>query len=319
MRTIPATGPQPRWGWENISWDLPRVAPSSQPWALRRNPFGIPTTRRATSDHVHTQDFGTQLARLGGGFTLLELLIVITIIGFLVGLTLPHVRGLTRSNVMLAANQQLLDDIALARRRAINGRTVVSMVFMPPVLNDPNVYKFLDVTQQNQILNWQYSAYTMFAERSIGDQPGRPFRRYLSGWRTLPEGVFIAADKFVSSYFFTNATGKTQNVIRFDYKDFPYPTGDNPQTLNLAYIAFNPQGHLIQFDTKGREVLSSDNCIIPLARGSIFLERDPTGAPVWTPAELRETGGNNSRDTNTYNEIEIDAVTGRALIDRKSL
>src|SRR5437762_1411256 len=70
-------------------------------------------------------------------FTLLELLIVLAIIGFLSAMALPHLKGLTRSNVMGSANQQLLDDIALARQRAINGRTVVCMVFMPPV--DPRL------------------------------------------------------------------------------------------------------------------------------------------------------------------------------------
>ena len=50
-----------------------------------------------------------------------------------------------------------------------------------------------------------------------------------------------------------------------------------------------------------------------------MLERDATGAPIWTPAEPRESGGNNSRDPNTHDAIEIDAVTGRAQVDQKSL
>ena len=37
---VVAAGPQPRWGWFP-SARIPRVARSSQPWALSRNPFGI--------------------------------------------------------------------------------------------------------------------------------------------------------------------------------------------------------------------------------------------------------------------------------------
>ena len=259
--------------------------------------------------------------RSSRAFTLLELLIVLAIIGLVTALALPHLKGLTRSNVMAAANQQLLDDVALARQRAINGRSVVCMVFMPPIDNtNPNLYSSLNQTQKNQMLAWQYTAYTMFAERTVGDQPGRPFKRYLSSWKHLPDGVFIATDKFSNAYQMTNGNGVVKDVFPFLYKDFPYPTSDNTSTNFFPYIAFDPQGHLTMFDQgKGRFVAYNTNCIIPLARGSIFLERDGTGALTWEPASPRESGGNNSRDPNTYDQIEIDSVTGRALLDRKSL
>ncbi len=254
------------------------------------------------------------------GFTLLELLIVLAIIGLLTSVALPHLKGLTRSNTMASANEQLLNDLALARQRAINGRSVVCVVFMPPVA-DQSLYGFLASTQQNQLLPWQYTAYALISERTVGDQPGRPTKKYLTNFKALPDGVFIAKNKFEITYPFTNALGQLKQVIRFDYKDFPYPTGDSPNTLNLPYIAFDPQGGHLDTNntTRGIYERALPNCIIPLARGSIFLDRDATGAPVWTPASPREAGGNNSQDPNTYNEIEIDAVTGRALVDRKSL
>jgi prepilin-type N-terminal cleavage/methylation domain-containing protein len=250
------------------------------------------------------------------GFTLLELLVVIAIIGLLTTLALPHLKGITRSNIMASANQQLLDDLALARQRAISGRSIVSVVFMPAVDPNQSLYSFLSATQQNQILPQQYTAYTLFAERTVGDQPGRPNKRYLTTWKTLPDGVFIATNKFliVPYYKFTNASGQVLEVDRFDYKEFPYPSGDSQQTLSLPYISFDQQGRLLA----GSSPLG--NCVIPLARGGIFLDRDPgTGALSWTPATPRESGGNNSQDPNTYDEIIIDAVTGRAVVDRRSL
>ena len=65
------------------------------------------------------------------------------------------------------------------------------MVFMPPF--DPQALKFLNQTQANQTLTWQYTSYTLFADRTVGDQPGRPFKRYLSGWKSLPPIGLIAA------------------------------------------------------------------------------------------------------------------------------
>jgi len=261
-------------------------------------------------------------------FTLLELLIVLAIIGFLSAIALPHLRGLTRSNVMAGANEQLLGDLALARQRAINSRSVVCIVFMPAV--DPNSAPYSsNPNLQNQILLRQYTSYTLFAERSVGDQPGRPFKRYLREWKALPDGVFLATNKFSVNYAFTNANGEMLSVLQFDYKDFPYPTNDSPNTLSLAYIAFDPQGHMISFDAQGNihpyksnpnRPGGIDKCVIPLARGSIFLDRDPVTRDYrWVPAQPSESGGNNSQDPNSYNQIVIDTFTGRAVVDRRSL
>jgi len=244
---------------------------------------------------------------------LLELLIVLAIIGFLSAMALPHLKGLTRSNVMAGANEQLLGDLALARQRAINSRSAVYVVFMPQI--DPMAFKpYLTSTQLNQTLTWQYTSYTLFAERSVGDQPGRPFKRYLTGWKSLPDGVFIASNKFSTQYPIT-INGVTKQVLPFDYADFPYPTSDtvNNPPLSFPYIKFDSQGRLESPQLKN----GVDRCIIPLARGSILVYTDPSGQvqvsdPVENPA-------NNSMDTNTYNHIEIDAATGRARLDRRSL
>ena len=120
---------------------------------------------------------GCRRFRAVRAFTLLELLIVLAILGLLTSVALPHLKGLTRSNIMASANEQLLNDLALARQRAINGRSVVCVVFMPPVA-DQSLYSFLASTQQNQLLPWQYTAYALFAERTAGDQPGRPAKKY---------------------------------------------------------------------------------------------------------------------------------------------
>src|SRR5215203_5272031 len=67
------------------------------------------------------------------GFSLLELIIVIAIMGLLAALTVPSLKNAQRSNALASTSQQLLDDVALARRIALKDRTTVMMVFMPPV------------------------------------------------------------------------------------------------------------------------------------------------------------------------------------------
>src|SRR6202453_3682948 len=69
-------------------------------------------------------------------FTLIELLTVIAIIGILLTLGIPMIRGMNKSNVMIAADRQLLDDINYARQRAIGDHTSVYIVFMPPLINN---------------------------------------------------------------------------------------------------------------------------------------------------------------------------------------
>src|SRR2546430_2227288 len=95
-----------------------------------------------------------QRAQFSRAFTLLELLIVISIIGILTAVALPHLKGLTRSNVMASANQQLLDDLALARQRAMNSRSAIYVVFMAPI--DPNELRYLRQPQRNQTFALQY-------------------------------------------------------------------------------------------------------------------------------------------------------------------
>src|SRR6267142_6107967 len=63
-------------------------------------------------------------------FTLVELLVVISIVGLLAGLAVPVVNNF-KPNVVAGATRQLLDDVHRARQYAISQRTTVFMVFVP--------------------------------------------------------------------------------------------------------------------------------------------------------------------------------------------
>ena len=234
-------------------------------------------------------------------FTLLELLIVIAIIGLLLGLSLPHLKGMRQSNVMASANRQLLDDLALARHRAISGRTTVYVIFVPPAESywmNPAIEPRLTGVQKTNVLLGQFNSYVMFSRRQIGEQPGRENPRFLSPLKSLPDGIFIQEEKF-----------NLRNLAwRFETNLFPLPTVTN-ENVNalLPYIAFDFQGRLIT--ARGEET-------IPLARGSIIHQRGPTGLD-WLPAEARERPPLNSIANS--NHIVIDGLTGRATVVRPEI
>ena len=264
------------------------------------------------------------------GFTLIELLVVITILGILAALTVPALKNFGKSDTTLSASRQLLGDIGRARQLAMSDHTTVYMVFVPLDFWKDNPNSFLATltpaqrTAATNLLDKQLSGYTFVSLRSLGDQPGQKTRRYLAPWQALPDGTFIATNKFeppnvllssitqpLYSFWNQDYPHSDQNKIYgFQTNAIPFPTEDSPP-MPLPCLAFNYAG---QLTTNGVDMAAADE-YIPLARGSVSPAIDPaTRALQFGPAQVSEIRPNDSASI-SYNIIHIDRLTGRAILE----
>ena len=276
---------------------------------------------------------GHSASQRPAGFTLMELMVVLAIIGIVATLGMPMIKAHSQTNAIAAADRQLLDDISLARLKAINNRTTVYMVFAPPNLTNqlgplkkpPFLSDLRPLKVLTNLFSGQYSAYALVAERTAGDQPGRPTRKYLTEWRSLPEGIFIAPGKFTfmqpARWRFINPTNRPFAYTGF-YPDvnggpllLPFPTVNSP-VFNLPCVAFNPLGQLKP--PPGMAPLNmvppAFDEVIPLTRGSMMFTKDRDGNNSFVPPDFREIPPGNS--TNAYNRLHVYWQTGRAKVEK---
>jgi prepilin-type N-terminal cleavage/methylation domain-containing protein len=267
-------------------------------------------------------------------FSLVELLVVMGIIALLAAIGLPALRGIGGSNDIGAAVRQLMDDISYARTKAINERATVYVVFVGPgILNQ--TWSPAEAKEVAKHANLQFTSYALFTTRSLGDQPGRNNPRYITDWRTLPDGVFIPTNKFDLAkyknydsmknetlfnrpFFFSEDSMEPypplpgQNPTSKDYL-FPFPGTNSTKRIPLPYIAFDFKGRLKLPDNR-----YSDDVIIPVAKGSIvYPQETPGGDPnSLAAAEVIETPKGNATNNPA---IRIDWLTGRARVVRPML
>ena len=251
------------------------------------------------------------------GFTVIELILVIAIIAALTAISLPAIKGITQSHTVSSASQQLMDDLALARQFAINNRSVVHVLFVPgDITNNWTFTAAPDLA--NRLKAGAFTTYAIYAERTVGDQPGQAHARYLSKWKKLPDGVFIPPREFVQVKFrdWDRQAALGRPLLWDTAADFPFPTlANQTPRRKLPHIAFGPHGGLLIENPAGQRQAPRDE-IIELARGSILAKHnDTTGALDYF--DVRESPPNNSVDN--YNRIRIDGLTGRCTLERPEL
>ena len=234
------------------------------------------------------------------------MLVVISILGILAGLTVPALKNLGKSNAAASASRQLLDAVGRARQLAIENRTTVFMVFVPT-----NFWNGMTSAQQalpatTNLCDKQLSGYTFVAYGTAGDQPGQHAWHYLEPWHVLPDGSFIALQKFAG----TN-TIASYPIAQFYYTNtIPFPTETSAAGVSLPCIAFN---YLGQLSYDGQNPAGRDE-YIPLARGSVVPALDPSSKVLQlnSPSVSEVPPGNSA--SSAFNLVDIDPLTGRATL-----
>ena len=264
--------------------------------------------------------------RFSPAFTLLELLTVIAIMGIIAAIALPSLRSL-KPNAKVAATRQLLDAVGRARQLALSQRTTVYMVFVRTNFWTDSAYvtnswTTNDQTTATSLLDKQLVGYAYVCLRSVGDQPGVHIPRYLSSWKTLPQGAYIPVEKFWPGLTLTNTTLRPSgnlfippfnvtNNIPFPSETTPPIPGAPPYYIALPYVAFDGTGQLISGQSGQPE-------LIPISEGSVTYARDPNTrvAQAQLPqVNERPPGGT----IGNYSLIYIDRLTGRAHVERRKV
>ena len=211
-------------------------------------------------------------------FTLIEMLMVISIIGIIAGLSIPVIKNFGKADVTVSASRQLLDGIGRARQLAMSQRTTVYMVFVPTnfwttvdgTAPSSPWYTAVQTTGQLSLLtnlfDKQLTGYNYLAYGALGDQPGQHTWHYLDSWQSLPDGTYIPTWKFSNpglggigqntfSFFDPANTIYTFNINQFSFTNtFPFPSTNVEANMtpaahwpSLPFIAFNYLGQLSDY------------------------------------------------------------------------
>lgn len=154
------------------------------------------------------------------GFTLIEMLTVIVIVGIMLALTIPAVTHLMKSTGVSTASRQVSNTLGLARQLAITRRIYARVVFP---------YFDAAVTLQDQKDMW-YRAYAVMTNRDDNAAAGWT---YASKWEYLPIGVVFLRNAVLGS-----GSLDTLNTTPWNA---PYPQASS-LSKHLAYIEFTPTG-----------------------------------------------------------------------------
>lgn len=152
--------------------------------------------------------------RLCSAFTLLELLVVMSIVVLLLAASLPTVTGMGRGASLQGAVSNVRSTLSLARQWAITNRKYTYVVF-------PGVDEVAASTGDT----YAYRAYAVYEYDPISREG-----RYVTEWKFLPKGIVFDDD-----------TSKSNNVFDRTTEQIKYPSNDDSE-ISVHVLPFRPTG-----------------------------------------------------------------------------
>jgi len=215
--------------------------------------------------------------RRTNGFTLIEMLTVIAIIGILLAATLPAVNSLMKSTGLSVATREVANTLSLARQLAITQRVYARVVFpYSKTGSQPDMW------------------YRTYAVMTNNDNTATLVWKYVSKWEYLPVGVVFlnaipggglgALDDLASL--------KEEPLLPFPDTTF----GDNG---TLSYVEFNPTGAATPLTAGG------------VTPSVLVITEGFTSGGVPTPTSKTSAGTLANVGT-----ITVDALVGRIQVTR---
>jgi prepilin-type N-terminal cleavage/methylation domain-containing protein len=161
--------------------------------------------------------------KVRAGFTLVELLAVILIMGMLMLIAIPSFQSANRGGRTRTATLQLNSAVSLARQTAITTRQNVHIIFPDSGL-----------TYDESTVDLAYRSYAIYGARD----------GYMGEWRRLPEGVV-----FDNLFRPPGETGSgSPNVFgqtgTGDFVDIGFPNDESTSLQRLLALTYRPDGTL---------------------------------------------------------------------------